>query len=425
MWRAIHALTRFRVAAAIIAAAIVTAPATAEANDPVLEWNDIARTFIVVPALSPVQQTRAMAIVQVAMHDAVNGITGEYGLYQPGPPAPAGASPEAAAIGAAFRVLRSLFGDVLLLNARYAASLVFHGITLDDPGLAFGDAVGAGILQLRRDDGAGSAAYVFIPESAGEVGTWTPLDALSASQSLLPGWGSVTPFVLRNAAQFRPDPPPALSSETYARDYNEVKEIGAAQSSVRTDSQTQIALFWRASPTALWNPILRTAIESKPMNLSETARAMALFYLAASDASVACWEAKYVYNFWRPQAAIRRGDEDGNDATIGDPTWTPRIGTPPHPDYVSGHAANSGAMAFVLAQLFGESPGYMIEGSSSQNPGFLRRWLTFSEGVKEVIDARVYSGIHFRTADEVGARLGRQVAQFIMTHALRPTRPNR
>jgi hypothetical protein len=149
---------------------------------------------------------------------------------------------------------------------------------------------------------------------------------------------------------------------------------------------------------------------------------MALFYLAAADASIACWEAKYVYNFWRPQTAIARGAEDGNDATVGDPAWRPFVGTPPHPDYISGHTANSGAMAFVLRSIFGDAPGYVIEARSPQTPTFVRQWQTFSEGVDEVIDARVYSGIHFRTADEVGARLGRQVAKFVMTHALRPAK---
>jgi hypothetical protein len=149
---------------------------------------------------------------------------------------------------------------------------------------------------------------------------------------------------------------------------------------------------------------------------------MALFYLAGSDASVACWEAKYVYNFWRPQAAIARGHEDGNDETAGDPAWRPMITTPPHPDYISGHTANSGSMAFVLQSIFGDNPGYVIEATSTTAPGLVRRWQTFSEGVDEVIDARVYSGIHFRTADVVGARLGRQVAQFVLTHALKESR---
>ena len=410
--------------AVVLASGLAAAPATA-ADDPVLEWNDIARRHIVVPALSPVQQTRAMAIVQVAMHDAVNGITGDYARYQSGPGAPAGASAEAAAIAAAFRALNGLLNNPASLPPLYAASLASHGIAAGDPGLAFGEAAASALLQLRQHDGAASAAGVFVPPDAGAPGVWTPMSAAPSAQSLLPGWGQVTPFVLRSASQFRPDPPPDLASERYARDYNEVKAIGREPSAVRTADQTRIALFWRASPTALWNPLLRTAIRSRHLDLSETARVMALFYLAAADASIACWESKYVYNFWRPQPAIVRGLEDGNDATAPEAGWAPLVGTPAHPDYVSGHTANSGAMAFVLARLFGDAPGYVIEATSSQAEGFIRRWTTFSEGVEEVIDARVYSGIHFRTADEVGAKLGRQVAQFVLTHALRPTRPSR
>jgi hypothetical protein len=191
-------------------------------------------------------------------------------------------------------------------------------------------------------------------------------------------------------------------------------------SATRTDEQSQIAQFWLASPTALWNPILRQAVIARGDDVSSSARVMALFYLAAADASIACWNAKYVYNFWRPQAAITRGDEDGNDETVGDPAWRPLFPTPPHPEYVSAHASNSSAMAFVLGAIFGDDPGYVIEAHSSTAPGFVREWRTFSEGVAEVIDARVYSGIHFRTSDEIGARLGRQVGRFVLEHALRP-----
>jgi membrane-associated phospholipid phosphatase len=155
----------------------------------------------------------------------------------------------------------------------------------------------------------------------------------------------VEPFVLRSGSQFRPDPPPALDSERYTRDYNEILAVGAAVSATRTNEQTQIALFWRASPTALGNPILRQAIIAEGLDLSATARVMALFYLAAADASVACWDAKYFYNFWRPQPAIARASEDGNPATMADPTWLPLVPTPPHPEYPSGHATNSAAMS--------------------------------------------------------------------------------
>jgi hypothetical protein len=401
-----------------LAAAVLTVPARACAQNAILEWNEIATQFIVVGSQSPVQQTRLMAIVHVAMHDAVSGITGEYEQYLAGP-APGGLSPEAAAIGAAHRALQRALKDPDGLATRFAASLAAHGLAPTDPGVMFGRSVADRLLELRQNDGASVAAYAFVPEEAGEPGVWAPL---GTQTSLLPGWGSVAPFVLRSAAQFRPGPPPALDSEQYARDYNEVMQVGAAASLIRTSEQQQIAQFWRASPTALWNPLLRRALVTRGDDLSSAARVMALFYLAASDASVACWEAKYVYNFWRPQVAIARGHEDGNDGTVGVPSWRPLIDTPPHPDYISGHTANSGAMAFVLRSIFGNEPGYVIEARSSTAVGFVRHWETFSEGVDEVIDARVYSGIHFRTADVAGARLGRQVAQFVLTHALRVSR---
>jgi membrane-associated phospholipid phosphatase len=229
----------------------------------------------------------------------------------------------------------------------------------------------------------------------------------------------VTPFVLKSGSQFRPEAPPARDSEQYARDYDEIKLIGAVNSPVRTPEQSQIAQFWLASPTAIWNPVLRQVVAARGLDLSDTARAFALFYLAASDASVACWDAKYAFNYWRPQAAIGAGERDGNQATIGDPDWRPLVMTPPHPEYPSAHATNSAAMAAVLTAFFGDEPGFVIAAASSTSPGFTREWLAFSEGVREVIDARVYSGIHFRTADLIGARLGQRVAQFVVTHALR------
>jgi hypothetical protein len=403
-----------------LTALIIANAGRAEAQNAVLEWNAVAAQLIVVGSQTPVQQTRLMAIVHVAMHDAVSGMTGEYEQYLAAVPGPGATDPNAAAIGAAHRALRSLVGNPALLSTSLAQSLAAYGLSPTDPSVAFGEAVADGIVARRMNDGASLAAFAFTPPGAGAPGVWVPMPGQT---SLLPGWGRVTPFVLRTASQFRPDPPPTLDSEQYARDYNEVLLVGAANSATRTADQSQIAQFWRASPTALWNPLLRRALMSRGDDLASTARVMALFYLAASDASVACWEAKYVYNFWRPQAAIVRGNEDGNDATAADPGWMPFITpTQPHPDYVSGHTANSGAMAFVLQSIFGDNPGYVIEATSTTAPGFPRRWQSFSEGVDEVIDARVYSGFHFRTADVAGARLGRQVAKFVLTHALRNSR---
>lgn len=402
----------------------LTAAQPAQVSDAVTEWNQHAvgltlSTPPVIPAaLAPVQQTRVMAIVQVAVHDAVNGITGEYATYLPPGPAPANASPEAAAIAAAHHALRNLFvSQAGLLDTRYSDSLTLHGVSVDDPGLEYGRNAAAAILSARADDHSAQAQYPYSAPGAGSPGVWVPVSSAPNAQALLPGWGSVTPFVLRSGSQFRPDAPPTLDSEQYAQDYNEIKTIGASNSPVRTPEQTQIGQFWLASPTAIWNPVLRQVTATRDLDLSATARAFALFYLAASDASVACWDAKYAYNFWRPQAAIRSGHLDGNDLTAGDAAWAPLHLTPRHPEYPSGHTANSGAMAGTLELLFGDDPDAPL---SVTLAGITRQWDTFDEGIEEVIDARVYSGIHFRTADEVGARMGRQVARFVSTHALRP-----
>jgi len=385
-----------------------------------MEWNQQAatRTLTVAPSLSPIQQTRVMAIIQVAVHDAVNGITGEYATYLSPGEAPAGASPGAAAIAAAHQALKNLpVNQSPSLDADMAASLAAHGLSESDPGVGYGRDAAAAVLAARSADNSASAQFPYTAPGAGDPGVWVPLSSAAGAQALLPGWGGVTPFVLRSGSQFLPEAPPALGSEQYARDYNEIKIIGASNSPTRTPLQTDIATFWLASPTAIWNPVLRQALAANDLDLSSEARAIALFYLAASDASVTCWDAKYVHNFWRPQLASRGGDGDDNTATAGDAAWQPLHGTPRHPEYPSGHSSNSSAMATTLELLFGEGTGAPITVTLGS---ITRQWATFEEAVDEVIDARVYSGIHFRTSDEVGARLGRQVARFVSTHALKP-----
>lgn len=386
----------------------------------VREWNQQAYTLTILPAsnLAPVQQTRVMAIVQVAVHDAVNGITGKYATYLSPGPAPQNASPEAAAIAAAHHALRELFASqpiqVSQLDTLYFASLAAHGLSAADPGIAYGQSAAAAILALRANDNSAQAQFNYTAPGAGAPGVWVPLTALPA---LLPGWGEVTPFVLHNVSQFGLAPPPALSSGRYAQDYNEIKVIGKNNSPTRTPEQTQIATFWLASPVAIWNQPLTQLVATSNFDLSATARTFALVYLAATDSGIACWAGKYQYNFWRPQPAIQRGDEDGNDLTEPDPTWTPLFATPRHPEYASGHSTNSSAIATVMQLIFGDDPDTPI---TSTITGITRQWDTFSEGIDEVIDARVYSGIHFRTADEFGATQGGQIGHFVFTHALRP-----
>ena len=395
---------------------VLDATLSPQVSDTVTEWNQQAVNLALLPAsaLAPVQQTRVMAIVQVSVHDAVNGITRRYATYLSPGPAPANASPEAAAIAAAHEVLRNLFTDPSgSLDTLFFNSLAAHGLSGNDPGIEYGRAAASAVLAARANDFSAQAQFDYNPPGAGLPGVWIRLNNAPA---LLPGWGNVTPFVLHSASQFRPDAPPALDSERYAQDYNEIKIIGAVNSPTRTSEQSQIAQFWRASPTAIWNPVLRQVIATRDFDLSAKARAFALFYLAAADAGIACWDAKYTYNFWRPQLAIRGGDVDGNDLTVGDTSWLPFVGTPPHPEYPSGHTSNSAAMATILELLFGDDPDGPIVVTLS---GITRQWTTFEEAVKEVVDARVYSGIHFRNSDEVGARMGRQIAQFVSHHALR------
>lgn len=393
-------------------------PKPAVTSNVVIEWNDLAAKFSLqpVPALAPIQQIRVMTIFQLAIHDAVNGITGSFETYLSPPAPPQNASPEAAAIGAAYESLRNLFpGNDALLDSRLLTSLQEHGSSVDDPAVSYGRAVAASILALRAGDHSAEAQFDYDAPDQGAPGVWVRLPNVPAS---LPGWGKVTPFVLRSASQFRPDAPPDLTSEHYAKDYNEIKQIGVATGSTRSVEQTNIALFWRASPTAIWNSVLTQVVQSRNIDLSSQARLFALFYLTASDASVACWEAKYEYNFWRPQAAITNGNADSNDQTAGDAAWKPLLGTPPHPEYPSGHATNSSAMAQILTFEFGDTPGVPVTVTQT---GITRSWTSFSEAVDEVIDARVYSGIHFRNSDVASARMGRQIAQFVSKHALRPT----
>lgn len=396
-----------------------SANATVAVPDPVMEWNQEAVRLTLLPAsaLAPVQQTRVMAIFQLAVHDAVNGITGEYETYLSPPPPPDNASPQAAAIAAAHHSLKTLFpGHDVVLDERFHTSLIAQGLSPADPGVAFGRAAAEAILAVRSNDRASQAQFDYTVPGAGLPGVWIRLNNAPA---LLPGWGNVTPFVMRSASQFRPEPPPALGSEQYAKDYNEIKQVGVSTGSSRLAEQTQIAVFWRASPTTIWNSVLTQAAATQTLNLSEKARLYALFYLAAGDASIACWEAKYHYNFWRPQLAIVNGEFDGNDATAGNVSWQPLVPTPPHPEYPSGHTANSSAMARILELEFDENPGVPLVVTLA---GITRQWTTFGAALDEVIDARVYSGIHFRTADEAGARMGRQVAQFVSTHALRKSK---
>jgi hypothetical protein len=398
----------------VTATPVGTAPSDHD-NSAVLEWNTYALQAGAGTSQGPLPQMRSMAIVHVAMHDAVQAFGRGGQTYLPTADPPDDASVEAAAIAAAHLTLTALY-PTLDFDDEFADSLASRDLDVTDPGVAFGQDVGAAVLALRSTDGASTAQFPYTAPGAGTPGVWV---GNSPTSAVLPGWGAVDPWVLREGWQFRPAPPPSLNSGRYTHDYNEVKAYGSVSSTVRTDEQSNMARFWLATPSAIFTPLARQVIESRNLSLSRTARVLALMYMAGTDASIACWDAKYTYNFWRPQEAIRAGDADGNDRTEGDPAWTPFLGNPQHPEYLSGHSTASSAMATALTLLFGDKPGITLIGTSPTNPGFERQWRRFSEAVDEVIDARIWGGFHYRTSDEVGARVGRQVATFVVRHALK------
>jgi hypothetical protein len=405
--------------ALIGAAVLVAAPACAATQNVIVDWNAIAITAAGAAGQSSLFQERSVAITSVAVSDAVNALTNEYARYGSRLSPPSGASTTAAAIGAAYRALTQLLpSQVPLLGTLLNQSLAKFGVSAADPGFAFGEAVADEIIATRAADGAAQAQYPYTPPGAGAAGVWVPTPPAFAP-ALLPGWGLVRPWVLQSGAQFRPDDGPDLASDRYARDLNEVKEIGALNSTTRTVEQTNIAKFWLTSALVIWNGVFRQVALGLDLDESETARDFALMNVAGADARIACWDAKYAFNFWRPVTAIQRADEDGNPTTDADPNWTPLVVTPNFPEYVSAHTTISSAMATVLGLLFDDDPGVTFTATSPTNPGFERHWTTFSEGVREVIDARVYAGIHFRSSDERGAKLGRQIGRFAATHAFK------
>jgi hypothetical protein len=408
------------IATAVIGAAItVGAPRCATAQNIVVDWNANAITAVAAAGQNGHFQERSLAITSVAVSDAVNAITRKYTRYGSTLTPPAGASPTAAAVGAAYRALTQLVpSQTASLDAMLAQSLAKFGISPGDPGFGFGEAVADEIVAMRAADGAALAQYPYTAPNAGAPGVWVPTPPAFAP-ALLPGWGFVQPWVLESSAQFRPDEGPELTSRRYARDLNEVKEIGALNSATRTADQTNIARFWLASAVVIWNGVLRQIVLELDLHESEAARDFALMNVAGADARIACWDTKYAFNFWRPMTAIQHADEDGNPATEADPAWTPLITTPSFPEFVSAHTTVSNAMATVLTLLFDDDPGVAFTATSPTNPGFERHWGTFSQGVREVIDARVYAGIHFRSSDERGARLGRHVARFVANHAFK------
>jgi len=398
----------------------------ASAEDPISAWNQISETAVKTAGHPPPVAALDFAIVHLAIYDAVESIDRRYEPYYTLVPGATG-SLSAAAAKAGHDVLVGLFPmQSAAFDIDYANFLAANGIDPLDPGTAVGAQAAANILALRANDGRFPASPPpFLGGTA--IGEWRPTPSLlpGAPPSLAPGltpWvATVTPFTMTDDSQFRIDPPPDLTSKEWAHDYQEVKSIGALQSTTRTAEQTDIGYFWADSGPVLWQNALRNISGSYLNDIGDSARMYALAETALADAQIACWESKYFYNFWRPITAIRLGDQDSNPLTGVDPDWQPLINTPNFPEYPSGHAAISGAISHML-RLFFRSDALNFQ-MTTTNAMALQKTRTFtrlSQAEQEVVDARVYVGIHYRHSDTAARAQGRRVSNWIFKHYLRP-----
>lgn len=416
-------IVRYGLALTVLATLLV---GNARAEDPIAAWNQISETAVKTAGHPPPVAALDFAIVHLAIYDAVESIDRRYEPYYTLVPHATG-SLNAAAAKAGHDVLVGLFPEQgATLDAAYVNYVTANGINPLDPGTAVGELAAANILALRSNDGrfpVNPPPFVGSPE----IGQWRPTPSLlpgappSSSPGLTPWVAIVTPFTLKSGSQFRLDPPPDLTSEEWARDYTEVKSIGSLSSTTRTAEQTDIGYFWADSGPVLWQNALRNISGNYLNDIGDSARMYALAETALADAQIACWDSKYFYNFWRPITAIQLGDQDGNRRTEADADWQPLINTPNFPEYPSGHAAISGAISHML-QLFFRRDVLNFQ-MTTTNAMALQKTRTFtrlSQAEQEVVDARVYVGIHYRNSDTTAREQGRRVSHWVFDHYLRP-----
>ncbi len=387
---------------------------TLMAADMVLEWNAVAVEATRVAKLSPPPQTRALAMVQGAVYDAVNGIARTHERYLVPSVVPRSTSRPAAASATAHRALVNLFpASSSSFDALHASILA--GIP-DGPekrvGIIWGEFVANVILAVRANDG--SNAIVPPPGGSGP-GVWVPTPPAFLPY-LLPQWGFVRPFAMNGSSQFRPAGPPSLDSQRYLADYDEVKQLGAAVGSTRTEEQTEIALFWAdgagtETPPGHWNGIAQIIAAARGNALEENARLFALLNIAMADAAICAWDAKYAFDFWRPVTAIAFLEPELN--------WMSFIVTPPFPDYTSGHSTFSAAAATVLPLFYGTEDLPFTTGSDFL-PGVYRSFSTCFDAADEAALSRIYGGIHFRSASEDGLQAGTNIGEWTVSHYLLP-----
>jgi hypothetical protein len=390
--------------------------------DVVLDWNTTLLDAVRADGTAPPKAARAMALVNVSMFDAVNGITPGYSSYLVAPAAPNGASPEAAAVEAAYQVLSYVYpAQRSTFDAARTTSLA--GIP-EGPsktaGIIWGAQVAQTILAARANDHAADVVTFSAPAGAN---WWIPTPPAYASP-LLPNWPTVTPWCMARSDQFRSEAPPSPNSTAYSEAFTEVKELGRVDSPSRSAEQTQIALFWAdgagtATPPGHWLAIAQSISRQRGLSLSQNARLFALLSLTVADAAIVAWDTKFAYSNWRPITGIQRADTDGNPRTDADATWTPLIATPPFPSYSSGHSTFSGASARLLSHYFG-GDSLTFSTTSAGLPGVTRSFTKLSQAAEEAGQSRIYGGIHWQFDNQTGLRNGRALADEVYFRFLGP-----
>jgi hypothetical protein len=390
--------------------------------DVVLDWNDVTLATIQRNATPPPVAAKALAMTHVAIYDAVNSVEPTHRPFRVFTAVSPGTSQEAAAAQAAYNVLLKLFPDE---QSRLQKALADSLARVPDgpdksAGTKLGEIVAGRIIDWRKDDGS-QRSVSFTPGT--QPGEWRPTPP-DFKPALLPQWSTVKPFGITSGSQFRPAFPPKLDSAEYAHDLEEVRSLGARNSTVRTPEQTEIAYFWADGPGTVtppghWNRIAQTAARTSGLSLHENARLFALLNIALADAAVVCWDMKFACKLWRPVTAIQEADTDNNDQTTRDPNWRPLLDTPPFPSCTSGHSTFSGAAAEALALFFGRDDKVSITDTSG-NPQTTRTFGSFKEAAEEAGRSRIYAGIHFQFDNRAGLDSGRALARYIFDHHFMP-----
>ncbi len=394
---------------AILAAVILLGAASARA-DVVTDANAKAADIASKHPATPIA-VRTMAIVQVSVFEAVNAITGRYPEHRVQITAAPGASADAAVAAATRTVLLKLIPvQQAAIETDYQAALkAVPDARSKADGIAVGEQAAAAVVASCADDGA-VAPDTYRPHATPGVYVPTLLPAV-------PHWGKRRPWVMTSGDQFRPGPPPSLSSDTWKRDYSEIKALGAKNSTQRTPEQTAIARFWEATAPAVYWPVARSVAGAPGRDATENARLLAVAAMAMDDALIAVFDAKYAYNLWRPITAIRNAEGDARD-----PGWTPFIDTPMHPEYPCAHCIVSGALGAVLAAEIGAGPAPKLSSASTTAAGAVRTWASVDDFVQEVAVARIYDGVHYRNSTEVGTAMGKKIGELAARRLPKATR---